>query len=306
MSDTKEIIEALKLFETQFEDGFVGIFPEKAFLVFNEIAGSYEYQDNVILDQHGTLEIESVKEGEGHGSKVYIVLKLTQDDGSILYFKKDGYYYSYHGYDDWSDWFEVKLVTRKVIFYEKFETVEEILSFLNAPSYNSVFNMDRIFYAYLGTPLDPCDFINHNVFIFSDCEYCDRETFTKLKEIKDQILEESKLLTTDLGSELAEHVYTRLSFLNKKHRELLSSAIKNFWDSTGLGDLEVKFKSAGELYVEDYPASIIVIYFPKFDLFLRRDGEESSYSSISWGSWYEVAPVEKTVITYEYEPIKNN
>ena len=56
--------------------------------------------------------------GEGHAEDVYMVFKTTDTDGTVQYWRKDGWYASHYGTDWDGPWREVNAVERVVTFYE--------------------------------------------------------------------------------------------------------------------------------------------------------------------------------------------
>lgn len=72
------------------------------------------------IELHGRLVelVESDTGGEGHGEDIYMVFKTTDADGTVQYWRKDGYYASYDGSDWDGDFREVRPQERVVTFYE--------------------------------------------------------------------------------------------------------------------------------------------------------------------------------------------
>lgn len=69
---------------------------------------------------HGrTIAAESFDTGgEGHAEDIYMVFRTVDVDGTVQYWRKEGYYASFDG-DNWDgDFREVKPVERVVTFYE--------------------------------------------------------------------------------------------------------------------------------------------------------------------------------------------
>lgn len=64
-----------------------------------------------------TAKVEAEYGGEGCGEQYWMVVSLS-DGKTIRYFRKDGYYASYDGGTLDGEVYEVKPVTREVIFYE--------------------------------------------------------------------------------------------------------------------------------------------------------------------------------------------
>lgn len=60
--------------------------------------------------------------GEGHGEHCELVFKLTGDDGTDQYFKKNGYYASFHGTDWDGSFYEVTPTEKTVTVYPRVDS----------------------------------------------------------------------------------------------------------------------------------------------------------------------------------------
>lgn len=81
----------------------------------------YVYSGDPIVQEiaGSRVTLEQQVGGEGEGDEYFLVFKVDNPDGSVQYFRKDGYYTSYEGTGwDSGELHEVKLVQRLVNFYE--------------------------------------------------------------------------------------------------------------------------------------------------------------------------------------------
>ncbi|WP_190822010.1 hypothetical protein [Saccharopolyspora pogona] len=79
---------------------------------------SYSDLSEVIEGLGVVSVIETEGGGEGEGDHVHMVFRVVFDDGSVRFFRIDGYYQSYDGTEIDGDLFEVQPVERLVTFYE--------------------------------------------------------------------------------------------------------------------------------------------------------------------------------------------
>lgn len=75
--------------------------------------------EKIVQLSSGKLEILDHRSGgEEEGTVMWLVLKFTDNNGNEQFFKKDGWYQSFHGGEWEGDFREVKATTREVVFYE--------------------------------------------------------------------------------------------------------------------------------------------------------------------------------------------
>jgi hypothetical protein len=56
-------------------------------------------EGGVVIPGVGRVEVEARHGGEGQGDSAWVVVKITEPDGTERYLRKDGYYSSYDGAD---------------------------------------------------------------------------------------------------------------------------------------------------------------------------------------------------------------
>jgi hypothetical protein len=90
---------------------------------WHEFAEALEGNDSIISDALGVITGVVVDSGhEGHGEYCELVFKLTLDDGTEQYFKKVGYYASFHGTDWDGGFYEVKPTEKVVTVYPRLDS----------------------------------------------------------------------------------------------------------------------------------------------------------------------------------------
>lgn len=80
----------------------------------------YSWKDPIVKVVEGS-EVRLVEQvgGEGEGENYYLVFEVRNPDGTVQFFRVDGYYASYEGTSwDGAALREVKAVVRPVTFYE--------------------------------------------------------------------------------------------------------------------------------------------------------------------------------------------
>lgn len=73
---------------------------------------------NDVPTELGVISLEKNFGGEGQGDDYWVVVKITSEDGTVRYFRQDGWYQSYSGGELDGDTYEVKPTPKTVVFYE--------------------------------------------------------------------------------------------------------------------------------------------------------------------------------------------
>lgn len=66
----------------------------------------------------GVITTAASHGGEGQGDDYWVVIRITAPDGSVRFFRQDGWYQSYSGGELDGDTYEVKPTPKTVVFYE--------------------------------------------------------------------------------------------------------------------------------------------------------------------------------------------
>ena len=73
---------------------------------------------NNVPTELGVISYEESFGGEGKGDDYWVVVKIAGNDGTVRYFRQDGWYQSHSGGELDGDTYEVKPTERTVVFYE--------------------------------------------------------------------------------------------------------------------------------------------------------------------------------------------
>ena len=83
-------------------------------------ADEVEMHERVSVEGLGNVQkVEEETGGEGAGSLMYIIFKVELLDGTVRYFRQEGYYSSYDGSGWDSDFSEVEPYSKMTTFYRK-------------------------------------------------------------------------------------------------------------------------------------------------------------------------------------------
>lgn len=80
--------------------------------------GEISYDEKPFFINDSTVSVAEDFGGEGMGDVMYLVLMVKNPDGTIQYFRKDGYYVSYDGGTWDGDFREVKPQQKTITVYE--------------------------------------------------------------------------------------------------------------------------------------------------------------------------------------------
>lgn len=83
---------------------------------WSEIDGA---EDGEVVPGVGTVKVLEDFGGEGQGEVIYLIFEITDPEGGVKLYRKDGFYASFHG-SDWDGKFYEVVAREKVItVYEK-------------------------------------------------------------------------------------------------------------------------------------------------------------------------------------------